>query len=154
MAKGTKAQEVSTGTPDSYTPDELADPTPPIRIQRAMLGVVPEEVTSSVGTHSSPSSENENSKSDNENPSPPPPVPTTENPSSQPGSVTDSDAALMVGSGQTPVEPPPFDEEDDEEDDEESEETPEPVAKKATPAKKTAAPKKARTRSTGDDFDF
>lgn len=156
MAKGTKAQEVSTGTPDSYTPEELADPTPPLRINRPMLGVVPEEVKPSVGMHSSPSSKKETSNGDNENPSLQPPVLTTENPSGQ-MEKGDSDAALMGGVGQTPTALLPSDEEDDEEDDEsedeDSEETPEPVTKKATPAKK-AASKKARVRSTDADFDF
>lgn len=136
MAKSTKAQQVSTGTPDSYTPEELADPTPPIRIQRAMLGAPPKEDASSVGTDSSRSSENANTKSGKENPSLPPPVQTTENPSGQPEKETGSTVVSTVGDGQTQQESKQSDEE-----------------KKHSPAKKAAA-KKARVRSTGDDDDF
>lgn len=159
MAKSTKAQQVSTGTPDSYTPDELADPTPPIRIQRAMLGALPEEVPPSVGTHSSPSSESGITNADNENQSPRQPVQTTENPSGQPEKETASTADLTVGDGQMRTEPPLSDEDEENEDefeDEDEEETPEPVTKKASPAKKAVAkkatPKKANVRNTGDDF--
>ena len=148
MAKSTKAQEVSTGTSDSYTPEELADPAPPVRIQRAMLGVVPEEVPPSVGTHSSQSSESETTRNDNENPSLRQPAPTTENPSGQPAKETDSTADSTVGDGLVEEEHQPFDEDDDEE------ETPRSSSKKSTAAKKSTTParKKANTRNTDDEF--
>lgn len=163
MAKSTKAQQVSTGTPDSYTPEELADPTPPIRVTRAMLGVVPEEVKASVGTDSSQSSKSESMRSDKENPSRLPHAPTMENPSGQPERETDSTADLTAGDGQAGLEENPYDEslegfDDDEEesdeledDDEEPEETtPVPVAKKAA-KKSVPASKKARSRTTAED---
>lgn len=153
MAKNTKAQQASTGTSDSYTEAELADPTPPIQITRAMLGAVPEkEVVPSVGMDSSPSSESEITKSDNAKPPPLPPVQMTESLSGQPERETGSIVVSTGGAGQVGTEPPPFDEElegFDDEDPEEEEETPEPV-KKSTPAKKAAA-KKARARTIGDD---
>lgn len=136
MAKGTKAQEVSTGTSDSYTLEELADPTPPIRIQRAMLGVVPEfrEAEPSVGTHSSQSSESENTKSDSVSQSRQAPAQMTESLSGQPESETDSIAASTAGVGQTHKEPLPSDE-------------------TVTPAKKSS--RKARTQSIDvEDFNF
>jgi len=152
MAKSTKAQQVSTGTSDSYTDDELNDPAPPIHITRAMLGAPPKEDTPSVGMDSSPSSESANTKSDNENPSRQPLAPMTENPFGQQDKETDSTAALTVGVGQTETEPQPSDEDEDddefEDDDEDAQQSPEPVTKKAA---KKAASKKARVRSTGDD---
>lgn len=155
MARSTKAQQVSTGTPDSYTPEELADPVPPIRITRAMLGVVPEEVKPSVGTDSSPSSESETTKSGNENPNPLAPAQMTENHSGQQGKETDSTAALTGGVGQTETEPPLSDEDDEDEfedDDEEPEEeqAPAPVVKKATPPKKATKKAQARVRSINE----
>ena len=101
MAKSTKAQQVSTGTSDSYTDHELSDPVPPIRIQRAMLGVVPtEEVASSVGGASTQSSRNETTSSGKTKASPQAPAQTTENPSGVQAKEADSSAALTGGDGQ------------------------------------------------------
>lgn len=144
MAKSTRAQEVSTGTSDSYTLAELSDPSPPIRIQRAMLGVVPQEVLPSVGMDSFQSSGNEATKNDNENPSHQPPAPTTENPFGL-TDTADSDADSTDGDGQE--EAGHLQSDDDEEDYEDANQ---PVARKPTAAKK-AATKKARARTVGDD---
>lgn len=153
MAKSTKAQQASTGTSDSYTEAELADPTPPIQITRAMLGAVPErEVSPSVGMDSSPSSESEITRNDNGNPSHLPLAPMMGNPFGAPEKVMGSTVVSTAGAGLGETEPPPFDEElegFDDEYPEEEEEAPEPV-KKSTPARKTAA-KKARARTIGDD---
>lgn len=59
MAKSTKAQEVSTGTPDSYTEQELADPQPPVVITRAELGGEKKWTEPADGMDSSESSKNE-----------------------------------------------------------------------------------------------
>lgn len=64
MAKSTKAQEVSTGTPDSYTEHELSDPAPPVVVTRAMLGEVPPSQTETDGGDSSTSSEKTKPSSD------------------------------------------------------------------------------------------
>lgn len=155
MAKNTKAQQVSTGTPDSYTPAELADPAPPIQITRAMLGVVPEEVNkSSVGTHSSLSSESETMKDDKQNQFLPPHAPTMENLSGQPEKETDSTADLTAGGGRAQMEPPPSDDDEDDED-EESEDDVKPAKRTTSPRKATSSKtaKKAQIRSTDPDFD-
>lgn len=98
MAKSTRA-----GGP-SFTPDELADPHPPVVIRRAMLGGEP----SSVGTHSLESSENEQQSSGQEMLDLREPVQTTENPS-PPTEGADSVVDSTDGDGQTEM-PKPFDE--------------------------------------------
>lgn len=129
MAKNTKAQEVSTGTSDSYTEDEVAGMSSTLR-GRPMLG----GELLSVGTSSSRSSGKEKTLSDNESPSHQAPAPTTENPSSATEPVTDSDANSTGGVGQTA-------------------ETLTPSDKKII---KPAPPKKnqARVTSVNDDADF
>src|SRR5688572_11390736 len=94
MAKSTKAQEVSTGTSDSYTEDEVAGMSSTLR-GRPMLG----GELLSVGTSSSQSSGKEKTSSDSENPAPQAPAQTTENLSSATEPVTDSDADSTDGDG-------------------------------------------------------
>lgn len=94
MAKSTKAQEVSTGTSDSYTEDEVAGMSSTLR-GRPMLG----GELQSVGTSSSRSSGKEKTSSDKESPSHQAPAPTTENHSSVTEPVTDSDADSTDGVG-------------------------------------------------------
>ena len=96
MAKSTKAQEVSTGTSDSYTPDEVAGMSSTLR-GRPMLG----GELLSAGTSSSRSSGREKTAGDSENLSPQAPVQTTESLSSVTEPETDSDANSTDGAGQT-----------------------------------------------------
>lgn len=101
MAKSTRAQEASTGSSDSYTAAELNDPSPPFRIQRAMLGEVDrprKEEPSLAGMGSSPSSESESTSSDKTKSNVPKPARSTENPSSAQEKETDS-AARSTGTG-------------------------------------------------------
>lgn len=83
MAKNTHAQEVSTGTSDSYTEEELSDPAPPVVIQRAMLGELKEGDSGLVGMDSSELSEKEQQPSEHSKTSPRELAQTTENPSDQ-----------------------------------------------------------------------
>jgi hypothetical protein len=94
MAKSTKAQEVSTGTSDSYTEDEVAGMSATLR-GRPMLG----GELLSAGINSSRSSGKEKTSGDSENPSHQAPAQTTENPSSATEPVADSDADSTGGVG-------------------------------------------------------
>lgn len=94
MAKSTRAQEISTGTSDSYTETELADPHPPIRIQRAVLG----GESPSVGTDFSEPLSNESQSNELGNPSPQEPALTTESLSGQ-TATEDSTVNLTDGDG-------------------------------------------------------
>lgn len=131
MAKSTKAQQVSTGTSDSYTAHEMSDPVPPVRIQRAMLGVVPEEVSSSVGGDSMRSSKSATTSSESATHNRLAPAQTTENPSGP--TETDSGADSTDGHGQATLS------QSDKE-----------IIKPAPP--RTA--KQARASSVNDDADF
>lgn len=126
MAKSTHGQEVSTGTSDSFTEHELADPNPPVVVQRAMLGGEPK----SVGTDSSQSSGDEPQSSNTTNPSPQEPAQTTENPSDQTATV-DSDVHSTDGVGQATRQP-------------------RSGKRRTTP---TAQQKKPHIRSVDDEFD-
>lgn len=102
MARSTHAQEVATGTSDSYSEHELSDPTPPdaVRITRAMIGELKErEVKPSVGTDSSQSSGSESSLNESSTQSPPELVLTMENPSLQSPMVEDSTVSTTAGAG-------------------------------------------------------
>lgn len=127
MAKVTHAQEVSTGTSDSYTEHELSDPHAPdqIRVTRAVIGGESE----SVGDNSKQSSASEESESDSQRQPRREPAQTTDSHSPQPETETGSDANLMGGNGLS--------------------KTAKQFAKKAPPRK---AAKQARTRTT-DEFD-
>lgn len=96
MAKNTKAQEVATGTSDSYTDDEIQDPDPPVRITRAELGTVDQPWH---GNNSTQSSENDETESDSQKASRRKPAPTTDNRSKRRGKATDSDAISTDGDG-------------------------------------------------------
>jgi hypothetical protein len=109
MAKSTKSQEVSTGTSDSYTDDELNDPAAVRRIvsQRPQLGEVDrnkgdEEATPLVtedGTDSSPSSGSGSKSSGSETPNVRQHAPTTESHSSAQDKGTPSGARSTGTSG-------------------------------------------------------
>lgn len=90
MAKATHAQEVSTGTSDSYTPEELADPRPPVRIQRAMIGEVDRPL---VGDNLPPSSETASTEKSANARNVPSPALKTENRSSQFAGTSTVDSA-------------------------------------------------------------
>ena len=94
MAKSTKAQEVSTGTADSYTPHELTDELAVLR-SRPMLGG---ELTSA-GTNSSQSSLSAPTSSAPTTQPLQAPAPTTENLSGQQGTEANSSADLTAGDG-------------------------------------------------------
>lgn len=137
MAKATRAQEVSTGTSDSFTEHELSDPSPPIRIRRAMLGEVDRPLA--VGGDSTQSSESEPTSSGSQNRDHQQPAQTTENPSNK-SHQADSDADLMDGNTPETVE--------------ESAEVTRPAARKTAAKKHNPPPaKRARARTT-DDYDF
>lgn len=94
MAKTTKANQ------DTYTREELADPEPPVRIQRAMLGGDPRSAEETPdGGDFSQSSESENPSDETDNPSPQQPAPTTDSRSNRPAEETDSAARSTGGSG-------------------------------------------------------
>ena len=93
MAKSTRANG------DTYTAEELSDPNPPVRIQRAMLGGDPRSRTTEDGGDFSQSSENEKPSSETNNPSPQQPAPTTDSRSNQQGTEQDSDARSTGGGG-------------------------------------------------------
>lgn len=104
MAKSTKAQEVATGTSDSYTEHEKADEHPPLKVTRAVLGGdhMPERVggdSPSVGMDSSEFSENEQQSSEHEKILLPEHVRTTESPYDQ--TVT-GDSTANSTDGNTP----------------------------------------------------
>lgn len=94
MAKNTRAQEVSTGTADSYTEHEKSDENPPPRIQRAMLG----GDTPLVGTDSSEFSQSDRPLSEPESHNRRAPARTTENLSAQMDKA-DSTVNLTDGDG-------------------------------------------------------
>src|SRR5258707_723537 len=104
MAKATHAQEVSTGTSDSYTEHELTDPAGWPR--RAMLGELKEGDLSSQPTVDGGGSIqfSESDQTSNEKPTQPLPLAaqTTENPSGQKVEepVRDYSAPLTAGDGQ------------------------------------------------------
>lgn len=83
MAKSTKASG------DTYTSDELADPTPPLVIRRAMLGGEQPSVTEDGGDFSQ-SSESERTSSELKPQPPRQPAHTTENRSNPQGTETSS----------------------------------------------------------------
>jgi hypothetical protein len=93
MAKSTRAQENKTGTSDSYTDEELLDPTPPVVVTRAVLGVDPKWV----GTNSTASSESESNESESAKQPRRKPAQTTDNRSSRTETETDSDAISTDG---------------------------------------------------------
>lgn len=124
MAKSTKSQEILTGTPDSYTEDEVVGMSETLR-GRPMLG----GELQSVGTSSSRSSGKEKTSSAKENPSHQAHAPTMENLSSATEPVTDSDADSTDGDGLKTEEAP-----------------------SAKSTKKGAPPKK-QARATVDEFD-
>lgn len=140
MAKATRAQEVSTGTSDSYTDDELVDPTPPVVITRPILGEVDrvpyrsKEAQSSQevdGGDSTQSSQSEHKSDDKPNQSRPQHAPTTENPSKVTAKET-SDVDSTDGNGHE-TEPQP---------------SGSTSAGRKTPAKKAAPKKQTGARST------
>lgn len=104
MAKNTIAQEVATGTSDSYTEHEGSDPTPPATIRRAMLGELKEGdlslPPSAVGTRSLQFSESAQTSSEKPSQSPPQPAQTTESHSEPKEEEPDSSAPLTDGNGQ------------------------------------------------------
>lgn len=142
MAKNTHAQEVATGTPDSYTSHELSDPMP----TRAMIGVLIERVGEQPsapqdGMRSTQSSESAQTSNEKPSPDPLPPVQTTENPFEQKAqeTVPDSSAHSTDGNGQKTAT--------------------QPSGRKAAPAKKTQPAKQQQQRSRAtmmgaeDEFD-
>jgi hypothetical protein len=141
MAKATHAQEVATGTSDSFTEHELNDPVL-VRVTRPEIGYVdrvPEEKEESPSqnnpadsTDSSPSAKNDPSPIESNTADDPKPALTTENPS-QVTEQEDSSANSMGGDGQR---------------------THPRQSSKRTPAKKAAPanPRAARVRSTDDEF--
>jgi hypothetical protein len=162
MAKNTHAQEISTGTPDSYTEEELQDPQPVI-VTRPMLGEVDraaitapyEPVPSDQddtkkeaekspamedGGDSIPSSQSESSAGSKPNQSPPQPAPMTENLSS-PTPTETSDVDSTDGDGQR-TEPPRS---------AKGRQTP---AKKAAPKKQTGARATVMRGAEDDDDEF
>lgn len=127
MAKATIAQEVSTGTPESFTEHEMNDPEPHLAILRNRPGLRDE-------------------------PAKPAPVLSVP-PVVAPEEVEETESEIEEFESELESEP---EELIDPEEDEEEAPEPEPVkpaAKKATPAKKTAA-KRAPQRRTTDDYDF
>lgn len=149
MAKLTHAQEVSTGTPDSYTAEETADKHAPVVIRRAMLGEVDRPLAETPdGGGSSLSTEKLQTSTESSKGNPRLPAPTMENPS-DPQEKEEEVSTVPLTDGDTPkMEPPPSDEEAAPDFD-----TRTPV-KKAVPAKRVAA-KKATSRVTDfDDDDF
>lgn len=127
MAKSTKSQAITTGTSDSYTAEELADPLAALRARPVLGGEL-----KSVGTDSSRSSESAATSSGKAKQPHQLPAPTTENPSNQ--TVADSGADSTGGAGQAGMGLPPSDEE---------------IVKKAPANKKIA-----QVRSVDDDDDF
>lgn len=105
MAKSTKSQEITTGTPDSYTSAELADPAAVLRA-RPMLG----GELKLAGTSSAQSLPSAETSSDKPNPSLQAPAQTTESLSSQPETAANSGADSTDGLGQE-AELSPSDEE-------------------------------------------
>ena len=94
MAKSTHAQEVATGTSDSYTEHELTDPD--IVVHREMLGGDP----ALAGTDSSQSSEKEQKSEELPNQTHPSPVPETDNPLKDTDKPERSTVDTADGSGQ------------------------------------------------------
>jgi hypothetical protein len=162
MAKSTKASG------DTYTEEELADPTPPLVIHRAMLGGEPSPETED-GTGSSPSSESERTSSAPKPQPPRNPAPTTENRSNPQGTAGSSVVHSTATPGLTtdPESTEDFEEvEESNQDtvDHEDEEGTSSKPKATTPTRSTksggtrkAATKdnsrRARVRSTDGDFD-
>lgn len=146
MAKNTHAQEIATGTSDSYTEDEVLDPTPPLQVTRPELGTVDRPVTPKEepspamedGGDFTRSSKSESPESTKPNQSHQQPAPTTENLSS-PTPTADSGVASTDGVGLKTEQP------------QSGRKTP------ATTAKKTTGNKSSRARATvvddSDDFD-
>lgn len=81
---------------DSYTEHELSDPSAPVRVRRAELGVVDRP---SVGTNSSASSKTEQSENESQNPSLQEPARTMGNPSPVQEQAPDSIADSTDGDG-------------------------------------------------------
>lgn len=161
MAKSTHAQEVSTGTPDSYTDEEMRDPQPVI-ITRPMLGEVDrvviaapyepvprdqddeeiEEEEPSVtedGGDSTQSSQSESSDDDKPNQSRQQPAPTTDSHSTP--TPTDSSGADSTDGDGPKTEPRPSANK--------GRQTP---AKKAAPKKQTGA--RATIMRGAEDHEF
>lgn len=122
MAKSTRARG------DTYTPEELDDPNPPVKIQRAMLGGEPE----SVGNPSSESSENAPQSNQTEEDNLPSPAQTTDNPSNRTEEKPEDSTVDTTGGGGHKT-------------------TRRPSAKKSSGT--TAPNRRANVRSTGDEFD-
>lgn len=140
MAKNTHAQEVSTGTSDSYTPDEWADVKARLG-DRPQLGDVDtsdeKEEAPSVGNNSEASSENESQESDYETVNLPQDAPDVENPSG--GSEVEGSTVHMTdGSSQETVAQP----------------SGRPPRKAAKAAKAVPAPPRRRSPAGSEDDDF
>lgn len=165
MAKSTKASG------DTYTEEELADPTPPLVIHRAMLGGESSPETED-GTGSSPSSESERTSSASETQHHRNPAPTTENRSNPQGTEGSSVAHSTATPGLTTAPESTEDTADFEEVEEsnqdtvdhEDEEGTSHKPKSTTPARSTKSggtrkagtkdtSRRARVRSTDGDFD-
>jgi len=102
MAKSTKAQEVSTGTPDSYTEHELSDEQLGDTLRsRPMLG----GELKSAGTSLPQSSGSESTSSGRTKASHQAPALTTESRSSQQATGTASSADSTVGAGRADLSP-------------------------------------------------
>lgn len=119
MAKNTHSQEVQTGTSDSYTEAELADPAPPIVIQRAVLGATGNGVDNSSvttdGTDSPQSSKSDSESGETLSKGPQSPAQTTESHSA--GGATENSTVDLTG-GHGPVTEPLQSDEDDEDEEE------------------------------------
>lgn len=149
MAKNTHAQEIATGTSDSYTEHEGSDPQPPATVRRAMLGELKEGDLSSsqpVGTRSLQFSESEQTSNEKQNPLHQPPAQTMENPSgpkvAEP--VPDSTAPLTDGVGQK-TQP--------QSSASNARKAAPGTGKKATPAKSNKARSRSLDASDDDEFD-
>jgi hypothetical protein len=136
MAKSTRASG------DTYTEHELSDPTPPIRIQRAMLGEVdkPSLPTTEDGGGSTQSSPSDAPSKPHATHSPQSHAQTTESPSPQQDEETNSDAGSTGGHGPTT----------------ETESTKATSAKRTTRRKSTPneKPDPATAADEDEDFDF
>ncbi len=152
MAKATHAQEVSTGTSDSYTDHELADVEAPyqVLVTRPDLSTVDkpreskaEEVTSSAkadGGDSTQSSKNASTESTKLSQFPQQPAPTMENLSSQTEEEI-SDADSTDGNGQETEQPRSGS----------ARKTPPTAARKSTTK---TAPSRSRATMMGAEDDF
>ena len=134
MAKNTHSQEVLTGTSDSFTDNEIDDPSPPYQIQRAMLGELTEKEGDEelAGTDSSELSLSEQPSSVRSKTSLQEHAQMTGNPSNQTGQdQEDSSARSTDGGGRATAR--------------------QPLGRKTQPKSTTRG--RAQVRITGDDED-